>query len=182
MKPSLPSSLFSSSSRISKVPKVSRSLHIVSFKKTRLYPSTSPLSTSHFLSLAPSTPSYSLFPSCSLNRYFTSENENEINANYQKIADNTLEQLSERLQTLEETLEEEFDLELASGVLTMKLGGKGTFVINKQAPNRQLWWSSPVSGPKRFEWDGKTKSGYQPETQIWCLLSCYKRKLPLFAM
>ena len=26
-------------------------------------------------------------------------------------------------------------------------------MLNKQTPNRQIWWSSPVSGPKRFEWD-----------------------------
>ena len=30
------------------------------------------------------------------------------------------------------------------GVLTVKLGAKGTYVINKQSPNLQVWWSSPV--------------------------------------
>jgi frataxin len=25
-------------------------------------------------------------------------------------------------------------------------------VINKQPPNRQIWLSSPVSGPKRYDW------------------------------
>jgi len=25
-------------------------------------------------------------------------------------------------------------------------------VINKQPPNKQLWLSSPVSGPKRYDW------------------------------
>jgi len=30
------------------------------------------------------------------------------------------------------------------GVLTIKLGGKGTYVINKQSPNQQLWFSSPI--------------------------------------
>ena len=29
-----------------------------------------------------------------------------------------------------------------------------TWVINKQAPNMQLWWSSPISGPLRFEYTG----------------------------
>ena len=24
-------------------------------------------------------------------------------------------------------------------------------MINKQTPNRQLWWSSPLSGPRRYE-------------------------------
>ena len=30
-----------------------------------------------------------------------------------------------------------------SGVLTLKLGSKGTYVINKQPPNKQIWLSSP---------------------------------------
>ena len=38
-----------------------------------------------------------------------------------------------------------FSLSSQSGVLTLALGpGKGTYVLNKQAPNRQLWLSSPV--------------------------------------
>jgi frataxin len=45
----------------------------------------------------------------------------------------------------------EYELTLASGVLTLSLPGSGTWVINKQTPNRQIWWSSPLSGPKRFE-------------------------------
>ncbi|CAI5488653.1 unnamed protein product [Closterium sp. Naga37s-1] len=38
------------------------------------------------------------------------------------------------------------------GVLTLRLGQHGIFVINKQAPNRQIWLSSPQSGPARFDW------------------------------
>jgi frataxin len=41
-----------------------------------------------------------------------------------------------------------------SGVLTLKLGDNGIYVINKQPPNRQIWLSSPVSGPARFEYNG----------------------------
>ncbi|KAJ1549013.1 Mitochondrial chaperone Frataxin, partial [Cladochytrium tenue] len=37
-----------------------------------------------------------------------------------------------------------------SGVLTVKTGVGGTYVINKQPPNRQIWLSSPISGPRRF--------------------------------
>ena len=33
---------------------------------------------------------------------------------------------------------------LQDGVLTVRLGDLGTYVINKQTPNRQLWLSSPV--------------------------------------
>lgn len=28
----------------------------------------------------------------------------------------------------------------------------GSYVINKQPPNKQIWLSSPISGPKRFDW------------------------------
>lgn len=31
-----------------------------------------------------------------------------------------------------------------SGVLTVKLGDKGTYVVNKQPPNKQIWLSSPI--------------------------------------
>jgi hypothetical protein len=33
---------------------------------------------------------------------------------------------------------------MQQGVMTIKLGSLGTYVINKQAPNRQIWMSSPV--------------------------------------
>jgi len=36
------------------------------------------------------------------------------------------------------------------GVLTVRLGRHGTYVLNKQTPNRQVWLSSPVSGPFRY--------------------------------
>ena len=45
---------------------------------------------------------------------------------------------------IEEANVEDADIELSQGVLTLKLGGLGTYVINKQAPNRQIWMSSPV--------------------------------------
>ena len=27
-----------------------------------------------------------------------------------------------------------------------------TFVLNKQPPTKQIWLSSPLSGPKRYDW------------------------------
>lgn len=40
---------------------------------------------------------------------------------------------------------------LQNGVLTIQLSEHGSYVINKQTPNRQIWLSSPTSGPKRYE-------------------------------
>ena len=37
--------------------------------------------------------------------------------------------------------------------MTINFGPElGTYVINKQPPNKQIWLSSPVSGPKRYDW------------------------------
>lgn len=38
-----------------------------------------------------------------------------------------------------------------SGVMTLRLPF-GTYVLNKQPPNKQIWLSSPKSGPKRYDW------------------------------
>lgn len=38
-----------------------------------------------------------------------------------------------------------------SGVMTVTVANKGTYVINKQPPNKQIWLSSPLSGPKRYD-------------------------------
>lgn len=35
--------------------------------------------------------------------------------------------------------------------MTLKTS-QGTYVLNKQPPNRQIWISSPMSGPKRYDW------------------------------
>jgi frataxin len=35
--------------------------------------------------------------------------------------------------------------------MTVTVANKGTYVINKQPPNKQIWLSSPLSGPKRYD-------------------------------
>ncbi|XP_075536272.1 frataxin isoform X1 [Dermacentor variabilis] len=73
---------------------------------------------------------------------------------YEAITKETLESLAERFDEIIEDLSDvpEADLALSDGVLTVHLGRKyGTYVINKQTPNRQIWLSSPVSGPKRYD-------------------------------
>lgn len=36
--------------------------------------------------------------------------------------------------------------------MTITYPPNGTYVINKQPPNKQIWLSSPLSGPKRYDW------------------------------
>ena len=81
----------------------------------------------------------------------------EFKNNYEKVADETLESLTEQFDFIGEEIEDDnisdyYDVTYSSGVLTVKLGPSvGTFVLNKQSPNLQLWLSSPLSGPKRFD-------------------------------
>ncbi|KAF9588008.1 hypothetical protein IFM89_006887, partial [Coptis chinensis] len=66
----------------------------------------------------------------------------------------------------------------------LKLGNLGTFVLNKQTPNRQLWLSSPVSqfldhysscsGSSRFDWDKSSRAWVYRHTKtnlLWLLES-----------
>ncbi|KAG8228040.1 hypothetical protein J437_LFUL007210 [Ladona fulva] len=75
-------------------------------------------------------------------------------ATFERVCNETLESLSEYF---EEILEEsrflkDADVVYGDGVLTIKFGrGYGTYVINRQSPNKQIWLSSPVSGPKRYD-------------------------------
>jgi len=75
---------------------------------------------------------------------------------YHKISNNTLDELADALGELDNQLED-VDINLSQGVLTVNLGPNyefKTWVINKQTPNRQIWWSSPLSGPRRYEYIG----------------------------
>ncbi|KAL9985953.1 hypothetical protein ACROYT_G000004 [Oculina patagonica] len=73
---------------------------------------------------------------------------------YHNIADETLDAIAELFEDLGESPSSptDYDVHLSDGVLTVNLGaGRGTYVINKQSPNKQIWLSSPTSGPKRYD-------------------------------
>ncbi|KAF5746021.1 putative Frataxin mitochondrial precursor [Tripterygium wilfordii] len=73
---------------------------------------------------------------------------------FQSLADLTIHDLQEKLEEYGDDIQiDGFDIDYGSDVLTVKLGALGTYVLNKQTPNRQIWLSSPVSGPSRYDWD-----------------------------
>jgi frataxin len=53
--------------------------------------------------------------------------------------------------------------EIQAGVLHVIMRSGGEFVINKQPPSGQIWLSSPISGPKRFDWVVKGDSQQDKE-------------------
>jgi frataxin len=56
------------------------------------------------------------------------------------------------LAALEEGIGTHADAELQGGVLTID-GDGGTWVVNKHAPTRQIWLSSPLSGARHYAFD-----------------------------
>ncbi|KAM0249129.1 hypothetical protein ACHAP5_003069 [Fusarium lateritium] len=70
---------------------------------------------------------------------------------YHEVADEYLENVVNRFEELQDQ-REDIDVEYSAGVLTISWPDKGTYVINKQPPNKQIWLSSPISGPKRYDW------------------------------
>ncbi|KAI6230434.1 Ribosomal protein L13 [Aphelenchoides fujianensis] len=80
-------------------------------------------------------------------------------AEFDRRAEETLHRLTDFFDALPDRVRThaDYDVNYAMGVLTVVVApAVGTYVINKQTPNRQLWLSSPISGPKRYDWiDGR---------------------------
>lgn len=71
---------------------------------------------------------------------------------YHNEADKYLDNLLDQLELLSENHPKEIpDIELNHGVMTLEVEKLGSYLINKQPPNKQIWLASPVSGPDRFD-------------------------------
>uniref|UniRef100_A0A2A4JJF3 ferroxidase n=1 Tax=Heliothis virescens TaxID=7102 RepID=A0A2A4JJF3_HELVI len=98
-------------------------------------------------------------PSLSIARQYSSNPSapqvSEVDqAVFEEICNETLESLCDYFEELVDASPnlKGADVTFSDGVLTVALGSKyGTYVINRQTPNKQIWLSSPVSGPKRYD-------------------------------
>lgn len=73
---------------------------------------------------------------------------------FELVCEETLDSLNDVFEDLAESdlTSDDYDVLFANGVITVQMGsGHGTYVINKQTPNKQIWLSSPISGPKRYD-------------------------------
>lgn len=84
---------------------------------------------------------------------------------FHKISDEAMENILTAYEELAESIPD-LDVELSQGVLTLYLPPNGSYVINKQPPNKQIWWSSPISGPKRFDRVGGTWASLRDGTTL----------------
>lgn len=66
---------------------------------------------------------------------------------YHRIANEFLDTLADQL---EDAIGDDVDVEIQGHILTLDLPSGGQYVLNKQAPTRQLWLSSPASGAWHF--------------------------------
>jgi frataxin len=73
---------------------------------------------------------------------------------YVKEVNKTLNKINDHLEELEVT----DNITLSDGVLKLTLNKNKHYVLNIQRPNLQIWLSSPISGPQRFEYDLSTNS------------------------
>jgi frataxin len=63
--------------------------------------------------------------------------------------------LQDLMQQIDDALGDVMDVDLEGGILMIELADGGQYVINKQAPNREIWMSSPLSGARHFYFDAE---------------------------
>ena len=69
--------------------------------------------------------------------------DSEFNVKVKAILDSLVEDIEDQDQ------ECKIDIDLNDGILTL-ITDSGTFVINKQSGAKEIWLSSPISGPYHF--------------------------------
>lgn len=88
---------------------------------------------------------------------------------YDDISNSYLEDLCDEIDIVSEKFPD-IDFELSQGVMTLTLPS-GTYVINRQPPSKQIWLSSPMSGPNRYDMVGGKWISLRDETSLTELLS-----------
>jgi frataxin len=58
--------------------------------------------------------------------------------------------LARLAEQIEDGLSDVADIDLRDGILTIDLERGGQFVLNRHAPSREIWLSSPISGASHF--------------------------------
>ena len=69
---------------------------------------------------------------------------------FETIAEKTLNILLDRI---DDVLGDAFDVDLNGGILNIELENGAQYVINKNAPNYEIWMSSPLSGASHYYLD-----------------------------
>ena len=89
---------------------------------------------------------------------------------FQTLADSLLDHIAE---AVDSALGDKIDVDSQSGIVTLSLDRGGQYVLNKHAPNREIWLSSPVSGAWHFApaEGGEWISTREPRARLTTLLA-----------
>ena len=60
------------------------------------------------------------------------------------------------------------DVSYHSGVLSIKSDRAGVWVLNQYAVTRQVWLSSPISGPSKYNWHRQKERKGGQGRGVWC--------------
>jgi frataxin len=83
---------------------------------------------------------------------------------FSTLANQTLERIGD---AIDDALGDQIDVDLQGGILTLALPGGGQYIVNKHAPNREIWLSSPVCGAVHFGYaDGRWVSTREPRVVL----------------
>ena len=70
---------------------------------------------------------------------------------YNNTANELLDDILDKLEVIEDSMEG-FEVNASGdGVIHVIVADKGTWVLNKQTPSRQIWLSSPITGPTHYK-------------------------------
>lgn len=89
--------------------------------------------------------------------------EAELEREFEKLAEPTLEELTEALDDLDD---ERIEVDLMSGVLTIDVEGAGTMVVNSHRAARQIWLASGAQA-WHFDWDGASWVSGRNGDELW---------------
>lgn len=90
-------------------------------------------------------------------------------ADFERRAAEVLESLFDQV---EEQLGDWLEVEVTGGILQIDLPDGGTYVVNKHAPNREIWLSSPKSGAWHFgSADGEVWRSTRGSEELTALLA-----------
>jgi frataxin len=88
---------------------------------------------------------------------------------FERRAGQVLDSLFEQI---EEQLGDWLDVDMSGGILQIELPDGGAYIVNKHAPNREIWLSSPKSGAWHFgSDDGETWRSTRGAEELTALLA-----------
>jgi frataxin len=79
------------------------------------------------------------------------------------IVEATLNRLYAMIEAIDK--EEVLEIEQSSGMLSIELPNGKQFVINRQIPTKQIWFSSPISGGLRFDYNEEQQQWQLPDSR-----------------